>query len=32
VVLVRSEFELTQEAVRRLNARLPDLSPVQPQN
>lgn len=32
VVLVRAEFELTQEAVRRLNARLPDLSPVQPQN
>ncbi len=32
VVLVRSEFELTQEAVRRLNARLPDLPPIQPQN
>jgi outer membrane protein len=32
VVLVRPKFELTQEAVRRLNARLPDLPAAQPQN
>ncbi len=32
VVLVKPKFELTQEAVRRLNARLPDLPAVQPQN
>jgi len=31
VVLVRPKFELTQEAVRRLNARLPDLPAAQPQ-
>ena len=32
VVLVRPKFELTQEAVRRLNARLPDLPAAKPQN
>lgn len=32
VVLVKPKFELTQEAVRRLNARLPDLPAAQPQN
>jgi outer membrane protein len=32
VVLVRPKFELTEEAVRRLNARLPDLPAAQPQN
>ncbi len=32
VVLVKAKFELTQEAVRRLNARLPDLPEVQPEN
>jgi Skp family chaperone for outer membrane proteins len=32
VVLVRPKFELTQEAVQRLNARLPDLPAAQPQN
>ncbi len=32
VVLVKPKFELTQEAVRRLNARLPDLPAAQPEN
>jgi Skp family chaperone for outer membrane proteins len=32
VVLVRPKFELTQEVLRRLNARLPDLPEVQPEN
>ena len=32
VVLVRPKFEMTQEVVRRLNARLPDLPAVQPEN
>ena len=32
VVLVKPKFELTQEAVRRLNDRLPDLPAAQPQN
>ncbi len=32
VVLVRPKFELTQEAVRRLNARLPVLPTTQPEN
>ncbi len=32
VVLVKPKFELTQEAVRRLNERLPDLPAAQPQN
>ena len=32
VVLVRPKFELTQEAVRRLNARLPDLPAAKPHN
>ncbi len=32
VVLVKPKFELTQEAVRRLNARLPDLPEAQPEN
>ncbi len=32
VVQVKPEFELTQEAVRRLNNRLPDLAAAQPQN
>ncbi|MEE8453276.1 MAG: OmpH family outer membrane protein [Limibaculum sp.] len=32
VVLVKPKFELTQEAVRRLNARLPDLPEVPPEN
>ena len=32
VVLVKAGFELTQEAVKRLNARLPDLPAVRPQN
>jgi Skp family chaperone for outer membrane proteins len=32
VVLVKPKFELTQEAVRRLNARLPDLPATQPEN
>ena len=32
VVLVKAKFELTQEAVRRLNARLPDLPAAPPQN
>jgi Skp family chaperone for outer membrane proteins len=32
VVLVRPNFEMTQEVVRRLNARLPDLPAVQPEN
>ncbi len=32
VVLVRPKFELTQEVVKRLNARLPDLPAVQPEN
>lgn len=32
VVLVKAKFELTQEAVRRLNDRLPDLPAAPPQN
>ena len=32
VVLVKPKFELTQEAVRRLNDRLPDLPAAQPEN
>ncbi|MHA1151651.1 MAG: OmpH family outer membrane protein [Alphaproteobacteria bacterium] len=32
VVLVKPKFELTQEAVRRLNARLPVLPATQPEN
>ena len=32
VVLVRPKYELTQEAVRRLNARLPVLPAAQPEN
>ncbi len=32
VMLVEPEFELTQEAVRRLNDRLPDLPAAQPEN
>ncbi len=32
VVLVKAKFELTQEAVRRLNERLPDLPVAQPEN
>ncbi len=32
VVLVKPKFELTEEAVRRLNARLPELPTAQPQN
>ena len=32
VVLVKAKFELTQEAVRRLNERLPDLPAAQPEN
>jgi Skp family chaperone for outer membrane proteins len=32
VVLVKPKFELTEEAVRRLNARLPDLPAAQPEN
>ncbi len=32
VLLVKPKFELTQEAVRRLNARLPDLPVAQPEN
>ncbi len=32
VVLVKPKFELTQEAVRRLNDRLPDLPVAQPEN
>ncbi len=32
VVLVKPKFELTQEAVRRLNDRLPDLPADQPEN
>lgn len=32
VVLVKAKFELTQEVVRRLNDRLPDLPVAQPQN
>ncbi len=32
VVLVKPKFELTQEAVRRLNARLPALPAAQPEN
>ncbi len=32
VVLVRHTFELTEEVVRRLNARLPDLPAAQPEN
>ncbi len=32
VVLVKPKFELTQEAVRRLNDRLPDLPAAQPGN
>lgn len=32
VVLVKAEFELTEEAVRRLNERLPDLPVAQPGN
>ena len=32
VVLVKPKFELTQEVLRRLNARMPDLPPVQPEN
>ncbi len=32
VVLVKSKFEITQEAVRRLNARMPDLPAAQPEN
>jgi Skp family chaperone for outer membrane proteins len=32
VVLVKGKFELTQEAVRRLNDRLPALPAAQPQN
>jgi Skp family chaperone for outer membrane proteins len=32
VVLVKPKFELTQEVVRRLNVRLPDLPAVQPEN
>ena len=32
VVLVKAEFELTREAVRRLNERLPDLPVAEPQN
>jgi Skp family chaperone for outer membrane proteins len=32
VVLVRPKFELTEEVLRRLNARLPDLPAAQPEN
>lgn len=32
VVLVRPKFELTQEVLRRLNARMPDLPVAQPEN
>ena len=32
VVLVKAKFELTREAVRRLNERLPDLPATPPQN
>jgi len=32
VVLVKPKFELTQEVLRRLNARMPDLPPIQPEN
>jgi Skp family chaperone for outer membrane proteins len=32
VVLVKPKFEITQEAVRRLNARMPDLPAAQPEN
>ena len=32
VVLVKPKFELTQEVVRRLNDRLPDLPAAEPQN
>lgn len=32
VVLVKPKFELTREAVRRLNDRLPDLPAAQPEN
>lgn len=32
VVIVKPKFELTEEAVQRLNARLPDVPPVQGQN
>jgi hypothetical protein len=29
---VKPKFEITQEAVRRLNARMPDLPAAQPEN
>ncbi len=32
VVIVKPKFELTEEAVQRLNARLPDVPPAQTQN
>ena len=32
VVLVKPKFELTEEVVRRLNDRLPDLPAAQPEN
>lgn len=32
VVIVKPKFEMTEEAVRRLNARLPDVPPAQNQN
>ena len=32
VVLVRPELEITQEALKRLNQRLPEVAPVAPQD